>query len=106
MRLLVLLLALVAVSCAHTQATGPRVELSSDPTRATVTRSADLQPPRCVAPKLPARPAEPAIDWLAKDCPAKFMSCLSGSDFEAMRLYRLAIQQWARDADRRCSRDR
>lgn len=107
------LLLVLACSCvtsrARVEPAGPPMALTRDPSRATVTRTAEPVPPmaqRCEVARLPPRPAEPVIDWLAQGCPAKFMACLSGSDFEALRLYLQSIQQWARDADRRCSRDR
>ena len=58
--------------------------------------------PECRAVKLPARPAEPAVDWMPKGCPPSFLACFSGVDTELMRLYLQSIRQWAQDAERRC----
>jgi hypothetical protein len=104
------ILAFAFLSCATSRArvepAGPRVAIGSDPARATVTRSADIRPPRCEVPKLRTIPAEPVVDWLSKGCPATFMACLSGSDFESMRLYLQSIRQWAHDAERGCHASR
>jgi hypothetical protein len=102
-RLLALLLALAAMSCMTSRVREVRCQECAPCETST---DAPLLSPEHRTTQLRARPVEPVVDWAPAGCPPSFLACFSGADGERMRLYLQSINQWARDADRRCSRGR
>lgn len=107
---LLALLALGAIACAAprqgAKPSGPSVALTRDPARASTTQTATIlkwAPTACRLPELGPMPAAPAVDWVAEGCPPAFMACFSGPDAERLQRYLAAIEQWARDARKRCN---
>jgi hypothetical protein len=86
----VVLLVLVALSCAHPRVREERCPKCEDRNCPEVVRS---QPP--ILPSLPAPPIPPVLDKMPPGCPSQFMACYSPEQDAALEKYFQAVKDWA-----------